>query len=216
MEKVIQFLQELSKNNNREWFNENKKWYNESREKILFLTDVLINEIGKFDPTVRGTSPKDCVFRIFRDVRFSTDKRPYKTNFGSYIANGGRKSMNPGYYFHVEPEQSFIGGGVYMPAAEPLRTIRSYMAEHAPEFLQIINNREFKAIFPEMYDHQLKTAPKGFPKDHEFIDLLKYKSYVFSNSVPNHILFGDDFLGYTVNAYKQLYKVNAFLNEALK
>ena len=80
MDKVLEFLKELAVNNNREWFQDNKKWYSESREKVLFLTDVLINEIGKFDPTVRGLQPKDCLFRIFRDVRFSHDKRPYKTN----------------------------------------------------------------------------------------------------------------------------------------
>src|SRR6056297_2224221 len=103
MEQVLQFLQELSDNNNRAWFNENRKRYEESREKILFLTDIFINEIRKFDPGIPPISPKDCMFRIFRDVRFSKDKRPYKTNFGSFIAKGGRKSENAGYYFHIEP-----------------------------------------------------------------------------------------------------------------
>ena len=93
MIQVIQFLNELSENNNREWFQNNKKRYDESREKVLFLTEVVINEIRKFDPDVPFLEPKDCLFRIFRDVRFSNDKRPYKTNFGSYIAKGGRKSM---------------------------------------------------------------------------------------------------------------------------
>src|SRR5210317_948667 len=156
MEKVLQFLRELSENNNREWFNDNKIRYTESKEKILFLTDVLINEISKFDSSIRGVAPKDCMFRIFRDVRFSKDKRPYKTNFGSFICKGGRKSMNPGYYFHVEPNSSFIGGGIYMPPAEPLRAIRNYMAEHAEEFLEITNEPSFKEEFPEMYNDQLK------------------------------------------------------------
>jgi len=215
MEKVIQFLQELSENNNREWFNKNKQAYNESKEKILFLTEVLINEISKFDPSVRGVAPKDCMFRIFRDVRFSKDKRPYKTNFGSFISKGGRKSMNPGYYFHVEPNSSFVGGGVYMPPAEPLRAIRNYMAEHADDFLEITSRPEFKKYYPEMYDHQLKTAPKGFPKDHEFISLLRYKSYVFSKPIDNDMLISDEFVEHIVNAFEQLHKVNLFLSEAL-
>lgn len=215
MDKVLEFLQELSGNNNREWFNNNKDRYNESKEKILFLTDVLINEIGEFDSGVRGVSPKDSIYRIFRDVRFSKDKVPYKTNFGSYIAKGGRKSLNPGYYFHIEPGQSFIGGGVYMPPAESLRSIRNYMAENAPEFKSIINDSAFKKVFPEMYDHRLKTSPKGFPKDHEYIELLRYKSIIFSMPIADKTVSGKDFIESAVYAFSQLQKVNAFLTEAL-
>jgi uncharacterized protein (TIGR02453 family) len=133
MDTVLTFLKDLEQNNNREWFNDNKKRYEESRDKVIFLTELMINEIGKFDSQVRGLSPKECVFRIFRDVRFSKDKRPYKTNFGSFICKGGRKSMNPGYYFHIQPGNSFIGGGIYMPPAVPLKAIRNFMAENADE-----------------------------------------------------------------------------------
>jgi uncharacterized protein (TIGR02453 family) len=216
MDKVLQFLQELKENNNREWFNANKKRYNESKEKILFLTDVFINEIGKFDPTVRGVSPKECIFRIFRDVRFSKDKQPYKTNFGSFIAKGGRKSMHPGYYFHIEPKQSFIGGGMYMPPAEPLRAIRNHLAEHGSDFKAIIYKDAFKDTFPEMYDHRLKTAPKGFPKEHEFIELLRYKSFVFSYPVSNNKITNDSFINDAILAFEQLSKANLFLSEALE
>ena len=215
MKEVLQFLQELTENNNREWFNDNRKRYEESRDKIIFLTDVFINEIKKFDPEITGISPKDCVFRIFKDVRFSKDKLPYKTNFGSFIAKGGRKSIYPGYYFHIEPKQSFVGGGVFMPQAEPLRAIRNYLTEHTPEFLQIKDDGDFKKIFPEMYDHQLKTAPKGFPKDHEFISILKYKSFVFSSSIDNKIVTGDSLIEHSVEAFNELQKINSFLYKAL-
>jgi uncharacterized protein (TIGR02453 family) len=215
MDKVLEFLTDLSANNNREWYNANKKRYEESREKIFFLTDVFINEIRKFDPEVPALSPKDCVFRIFRDVRFSNDKRPYKTNFGAFIAKGGKKSMNAGYYFHIDPEGSFAGGGVYMPPAEPLKAIREYMAENGGEFLEIINNNNFKKIYPEMYDGKLKTAPKGFPKDHEYIDLLRYKSFVFSSKIDNSELSSDNLIEKIVGSFRQLYPVNRFLNDAL-
>ncbi|MDX1283551.1 MAG: DUF2461 domain-containing protein [Draconibacterium sp.] len=215
MDKVLQFLKGLSENNNREWFKDNMKWYEESRDKMLFLTDVLINEISKFDPEISGVQPKDCVFRIFRDVRFSKDKRPYKTNFGSFICKGGRKSMNPGYYFHIEPGSSFIGGGIYMPPAEPLRSIRNYMAEHAEEYFEIINNPEFKKEFPAMYDDQLKTAPKGFPKDHEHIGLLRYKSYIFSMNFKDSVVKSENYIDNMVQAFKMLQPVNTFINEAL-
>jgi uncharacterized protein (TIGR02453 family) len=216
MEKVLQFLRELSKNNTREWFEENRKWYNESREKVLFVTDVLVNEIRKFDPEIPVLNAKDCMFRIFRDVRFSNDKRPYKANFGSFISKEGRKSQLPGYYFHIEPGESFVGGGVYMPEAAPLKAIRQYIARFPEEFTEIINQPEFKSVFPGMYDHQLKTAPKGFPKDHEFIHLLRYKSFVFSAAVPDPEIAAGNWIENAVNAYKQLYKVNAFLYDALK
>lgn len=215
MDKVLQFLNELAENNNREWFQQNKKWYDESRDKVLFLTDVLINEISRFDSSGAGLQPKDCMFRIFRDVRFSNDKRPYKTNFGSFICRGGRKSMNPGYYFHLEPGGCFVAGGIYMPPAEPLRTIRNYLADHAEEFVEITGSPGFKESFPEMYDDQLKTAPKGFPKDHEHIDLLKYKSYIFSKTFDNKEVTSPDYIEKMVDAFRTVAPLNAFLYQAL-
>lgn len=215
MKKILQFLEDLSKNNNRDWFNENRNRYEENRDKMLFMTEVLITEIKKFDPEIPMLSPKDCLFRIFRDVRFSKDKRPYKTNFGSFISKGGRKGDWPGYYFHIDPEGSFIGGGVYMPQADTLRAIRSYVAENAQEFIEITRNEEFRKFYSEMYDHKLKTAPKGFPKDHDYIDLLKYKSYVFSTNLNKKILLSDSLFDYIVQSYRELYKVNDFLSRAV-
>ena len=216
MLQVVQFLQELSENNNREWFQNNKKRYDESREKVLFITDVLINEIRKFDSDIPSLEPKDCMFRIFRDVRFSNDKRPYKTNFGSFIAKGGRKSIYAGYYFHIEPDGSFIGGGIYMPAAEQLKAIREYIDENGEEFSGLINNAKFKKVFPEMMDDKLKTSPKGFSPDHEFIDLLRYKSFAFSSRISQSEILADTYIEQLVHSFKILQPVNRFLNEALK
>ncbi len=216
MEKVVQFLKELSENNNREWFNDNRVRYHESKDKILFLIDVLINEIKVFDPEIAGVNPKDCMYRIFRDVRFSKDKRPYKTNFGAFIAKGGRKSIYPGYFFHIEEKESFFGGGVYMPQPGPLKAIRNFIAENGTEFLDIMNEPDFKKIYPEMYDHQLKTAPRGFPKDHEFIGLLKYKSFVFAKRTDNKIIRENRIVEDIVQAYRQLHNANIFLREAME
>ena len=217
MNNVLEFLEELAKNNNREWFQTNKVWYEESRDKFLFLTDVMINEIRKFDPEIPALSPKDCMFRIFRDVRFSNDKRPYKTNFGSFISRGGRKGMFAGYYFHLEPDgESFVGGGLYMPPSEPLNAVRNHIAENAEEFLDIINQPGFKRIYPEMYNDKLKTAPKGFPKDHEYIDLLRYKSFVFSQTLSRKDILGKKYIETMVEAFRQLQPFNRFLNEAVE
>jgi uncharacterized protein (TIGR02453 family) len=216
MLQVMEFLQDLSKNNNREWFQKNKKRYDESKEKILFLTEVLINELRKFDSEIPALEPKDCMFRIFRDVRFSKDKSPYKTNFGSFIAKGGRKSIYAGYYFHIEPNGSFVGGGVYMPAAEPLKAIRESISENGEEFLNIINSKDFKKFYPEMMDHKLKTSPKGFSPDHEFIDLLRYKSFAFSCQLNKSQILADNYIQYLVQSFQTLHPVNRFLNESLE
>ena len=216
MESVIKFLSELAKNNNREWFADNKKWYEESKQKFLFITEVLINEIRKFDSSISYIDPKDCMFRIFRDIRFSNDKRPYKTNFGSFIARGGRKSQHAGYYLHIEPEESFAGGGLYWPPADKLKAVRLHIEKHPDEFIELINRKNFKTIYPEMYDHQLKTAPKGFAKDHPHIDILKYQSFAFTHRVDNKTVTGDKFIEELVHVYKELYPVNSFLNEAIE
>ncbi|MDR2910528.1 MAG: DUF2461 domain-containing protein [Bacteroidales bacterium] len=215
MEKVLQFLENLSENNNRDWFNNNRKLYQESRDKVLFITEVLINEIRKFDDEINVIDPKDCMFRIFRDVRFSNDKRPYKTNFGSFIAKGGRKSLQAGYYFHIEPGRSFAGGGLYMPPTEQLKSIRSHIAENGHEFLEIIQEKKFKKIYPEINGQKLKTAPKGFPKNHEFSDLLRYQSFTFSTNLKKQIITCGFLIDYLVNAFSELYKINRFINNGL-
>jgi uncharacterized protein (TIGR02453 family) len=216
MEKVLQFLNELAANNNREWFEANKPRYVECRQKVLFTTDVLINEIRKFDHSIPLLDAKDCMFRIFRDVRFSNDKRPYKTNFGSFIAKGGRKSVCPGYYFHIEPGSSFIGGGIYMPSASPLKAIRDHIAASGNEFSEILEDPDYKSAVPQMFDDRLKTAPKGYPKDHQYIDILKYKSFAFSAPVSDKSLINGTFIDEAVNVFKHLQKANSFLSEALR
>jgi uncharacterized protein (TIGR02453 family) len=215
MLQVLEFLHDLSENNDRKWFQKNKNRYDESKEKILFLTELLINELRKFDSDIPALEPKDCMFRIFRDVRFSNDKSPYKTNFGSFIAKGGRKSMYAGYYFHIEPNSSFVGGGIYMPAAQPLKSIREYIAENGEEFLSIINNPNFKTFYPGMMDDKLKTSPKGFSPNHEFIELLRYKSFAFSSQLNKSQILANDYVQHLVQSFKTLQPVNHFLNEAL-
>lgn len=215
METILHFLSELRKNNNREWFSDHKSWYEESKQKFLFITEVLINEIRKFDPSLPFTDPKDCMFRIFRDVRFSEDKRPYKTNFGSFMAPGGRKSSYAGYYIHIEPGESFAGGGLYWPPADKLKAVRLHIEQHPEEFRQLINEKGFRKVYPQLYDHQLKTAPKGFAKDHPHIDLLRYQSYAFTHRINDETLAGDKVMDELVKVYQKLYPVNSFLNEAL-
>ncbi len=215
MQEVLSFLSELKANNNKEWFDVNRTWYEQSRKKVLFLTELLIHEIATFDSEVGIQSPKDCVFRIFRDVRFSTDKTPYKTNMGSFIVKGGKKSFCAGYYLHIEPGVSFVGGGSYCPPSDALKAIRTEIFDHPDEFKALINKQSFKRVYPQFYEDKLKTPPKGFPKDFPDIELLKYKSYAFVSPLSDEDVKSDALVGKVVAAMKELHPVNRFLNGAL-
>lgn len=215
MQEVLNFLSELRKNNNKEWFDKNRDRYQECRQKVLFLTELIIHEVGRFDPEVGAQNPKDCVFRIFRDVRFSVDKTPYKTNMGSFIVKGGKKSFCAGYYLHIEPGASFVGGGSYCPPADALKAMRTEIFDNPEEFKQLIFKESFRKVYPDLYDDKLKTAPKGFPKDFPDIDLLKYKSFAFGENLDDSVVTSDAFVGRVVASMKELYPVNRFLNIAL-
>jgi uncharacterized protein (TIGR02453 family) len=215
MQEVLNFLSALKENNNKEWFDLNREWYQECRKKVLFMTELLIHEVGKFDDEIGIPDPKNCVFRIFRDVRFSNDKTPYKTNMGSYIAKGGRKSVSAGYYLHIEPGGSFIGGGAYSPPADALKAFRTEIFDHSDDFKQLIYKESFRKIYPDMYEDKLKSAPKGFPKDFPDIDLLKYKSFAFVAPISDVVVVSGGYVEKIVNSMKELYPVNRFLNSAL-
>ena len=215
MKDVLRFLSELKENNNKEWFDDNREWYQESRKKVLFLTELINHEIAKFDAEIGIQDPKNCVFRIFRDVRFSNDKTPYKTNMGSFISQGGRKSISAGYYLHLEPGSSFVGGGAYHPPVDALKAFRTEIFDNPEDFKALIYNNKFLKAYPEMYDDKLRTAPKGFPKDFPDIDLLKYKSYAFTSMIDDSVVTSDNFVGRVVETMKTLYPVNHFLNTAL-
>jgi len=215
MKEVLEFLDDLNLNNNREWFNANKKRYESAKDKILFITELFVNEIRKFDNDIPAMDPNDCLFRIYRDIRFSPDKRPYKTHFGSYIARGGHKSNRAGYYFHIQPDESFLAGGIWMPPAEELKALRMAIYDHPEEFLSILNDPDFKKYFGEIDGEKLKKAPKGFPPDFEYMDLLKPKSYSFGYNISREDLLKGKLVETGIDAFRQLYKVNHFLNEAL-
>ena len=174
---TLRFLKGLAKNNNREWFQSNKKSFIAANDNVTALTGYLIGEIGKFDPAVSALEPKGCVFRIYRDIRFSKDKSPYKTNLGAYIAPGGRKSMQPGYYIHVQPGQCFIAAGKYNPDAGELLKIRNSISGNSKEFLGIVEKRSFWEKFGVLHGDRLSRPPKGFSQDSPAIEYLKLRSF---------------------------------------
>jgi uncharacterized protein (TIGR02453 family) len=215
MKKSLSFISDLKNNNHTEWFHANRPRYDEARGEFLAFVDTLIGEIQAFDPSVSPADAKSAIFRINRDIRFSNDKSPYKTNFGAFIVPGGKKSGNAGYYFHLDPDGSFAGGGVYHPMPDILKKIRNEIYGNPEEFKGIIEGKEFYDYFGDMYDDRLKTPPKGFPKEFEHIDLLKYKSYIVSRGFDNHTLTGDRLVEETVKTFRLMYPLNKFINYAL-
>ena len=215
MNTTLTFLQELSKNNNREWFNDNRKSYEAAKAEFEeFLNDV-IPALRNFDDQIGTLKAKDCMFRIFRDVRFSKNKDPYKTNMGGFISKGGRKGIHAGYYIHIEPEKSFLGGGIYMPQSDVLKKIRQEILYQVDEFKSIINDKNFLKTYTQMEGNKLVRPPKGFPADFPDIELLKYKSYVAVHELSNDDILKDNFKKHIAKTFKVLHPFNAFLNRSL-
>jgi uncharacterized protein (TIGR02453 family) len=212
---TLDFLKKISKNNNKEWFDKNRDAYLAAKLNIENFTALLIPEIAKISPPIGLLKPRDCMFRIFRDVRFSKNKAPYKTNMGAYFAEGGKKSMKGGYYLHIEPGKSFLAGGVYMPPNEVLNAIRQEVDYNTSEFKKIIGKKSFKNTFGEISGDKLKTVPKGYSKEHPEIELLKYKSYIVWHQLSDAEVLDKNFLKKTMTVFKELKPFNDFLNRSI-
>ncbi len=213
---IFDFLTQLKANNNREWFQENKKMYEVARKEVEAFVSQMVVTLSEIDKSVQTPLVKDCMFRIYRDVRFGADKSPYKTNFGAFIARGGRKSMYPGYYFHFEPGASMLAGGVYIPQPDTLKLLRNEVYYNTREFKSILAKPSFKKHFAHLGDFdKLKKAPKDFPADFPDIDLLKYKSYIVSENIPDKVVLSDTYLTHVQEMIKELQPFMAFLNKAI-
>jgi len=210
------FLCDLQINNDRDWFKKNEKTYKEAKKEFELFVEKLIVRTREFDPTIGSLAAKDCTFRIHRDVRFSGNKDPYKSNMGAYIVRGGKKSPFAGYYMHLEPGGSFIGGGIYMPEPTVLNALRTEVFENTAEFKKILNKKEFSKVFPEIYGEKLKTAPKGFPKEFEDIDLLKFKHYSLSHSVDDEFWFDENLEEKVVELFKLQLEFNSYMNRVVE
>ncbi len=214
--KIFDFLKELEQNNNREWFTENKARYQQANGAFKLFVAKLIAGISEFDDEIKGLEPKHCIFRIYRDVRFSKDKSPYKVNFGAYLVKGGRRSGNSGYYLHLQNGESFIAGGVHMPPSPELKKIRKEIYYNVEEFKQIINEPKVKKYFKEISGDKLIRPPKDFPADFPDIELLKYKSYSFFENLSQEQCLQADFFDFLIERFKLMKPLVKFMNRALE
>ncbi len=216
MKQILKFLNELKSNNDKTWFLAHKKDYEGAIEDFRLFTDMMISKVEEFDKSVKGVSAKNCVFRIYRDVRFSKDKSPYKTNFGAFIKGGGKNEARAGYYVHIEPGMSMLGGGIYMPPNDALLKIRKEIAKDSRPLKKILNEKKFKEAFVEIYDDEkLKTAPKGFSKDHPDIDLLCFKNYTVIQKLKDSEVTSTNFPEICAKSFKIMKPFNQYLNSII-
>jgi len=210
---TLTFLSDLRLNNDRDWFNVNRKRYTEARSDFESFVQAVIDEIVRFDPIYKGLEAKSCIFRINRDTRFSKDKSVYKTNFGAFMVRGGKKNGDrfPGYYLHLEPGESFVAGGSYIPPTPWLSAIRQKIDLNGDELLRIINTSEYRKYFDGLDGEKLKVPPRGYPKDHPHIELLKMKSFLADRNFTDKDVVSPGFFEVIVSAFRSMKPLNDFL-----
>jgi len=212
---ITEFLEELSKNNNREWFAANKQKYEASKNAFVKVITSVHAALSVFDAEIRGIKPQDCMFRIYRDVRFSKDKSPYKTNFGAYFNKFGKKINNAGYYFHIEPGNCFLSGGIYMPPPPLLKSLRQEVYYNFEEFKKVISDKKFKNYFGDITGDKLQRLPPEFSKDFAGSEYLKFKDYIVVHNYNPSDFSEKELVRYVTKVFKEVKPLNDFLNRAV-
>ncbi len=213
---ILDFLKKLQNNNSKEWMDANRAEYETARDAFKEIVSALLGEIIRFDEDLAGLTPKDCIFRINRDIRFSKDKTLYKNNFGAAMSEGGRRSPNAVYYLHLQPHnESFIAGGIYKPDNEHLAKIRQEVDYNPEELKKIVTAPDFKNHFGEMQGEKLSRPPKGYPADHPNVELLKLKSFIVLHKLTDEEVISENFIPETIRMFQILQPFNRYLNVAI-
>jgi uncharacterized protein (TIGR02453 family) len=202
--RLTAFLADLAQNNRKEWFEANRAEYQALRDDFTAFVGRVIERTADFDERVRWKDPRDCLFRIYRDVRFSADKAPYKTTFSAYVSEQNRRGAPPGYYLEVDEKGTMLAaGGVWMPSAEPLARLRAYIAEHPERLEKVLRSRGFKKTFGDLRtDDRLKRPPRGYGEDTPLIQYVKLKSWIAWRETDARAMTHDDALAYVVDSFR--------------
>lgn len=217
---TVNFLRSLSHNNNKAWFDAHRNEYLDAKNDFETFVADLLTKTAKFDIDIKGLQIKDCVFRINRDIRFSKNKTPYKTNMGASINRGGKKSIYAGYYFHLEPGgKSFVGGGLWMPESQGLKKIRQEIDYGLQEFESIIRNKTFIAHYKELDnspEEKLTNLPRGYEKNNPAVEYLKFKSLIATKYLSDEDLTAKTLNDNCIKSFKALMPLIMFINKALE
>lgn len=215
---TLKFLKDLKKNNNKTFFEKNKSAYLTAKADSEQLVAQLIEGLGKKDPDIATLQIKDCTYRIYRDVRFSSDKTPYKTHMGAYLNKGGKKTPTAGYYFHLEPGHSMAGGGLWMPMPAELAKVRQEIDYNFPEWMKILSARRFSKYFPDGLDQSeiLSRPPKGYDAENPAIEFLKLKSFVVMRPFTDAQVLSRSFVKEILGVFEAMREYVNFLNRAIE
>ena len=212
---IYDFLKELAAHNNREWFNTHKSDFQKAETEFENLLTAIIVRIAFFDPSIAHVEAKDCTYRIYRDLRFTQDKTPYKIHFGGFINARGKKALHCGYYVHLQPGESLLAGGVWCPDGKLLKAIRKSIYDNIDEYRSIVEDSAFKKYFNSVGFNKLITAPKGFPKDFPYMEYLKPKDFSFCCLKPDSFFTSKSFLDKSEEIFKQMKRLNDFFDYTL-
>lgn len=218
MKDVIRFLEQLERNNNRPWFNAHKDDYRAAQARFDALTEQLIAGIASFDERITDLTTKDCTYRIYRDTRFSSDKRPYKTHIGAFVCPGGKKSGYAGYYFQVGPQEDgydagcMLAAGHYMMEPQALRTVREDICNGDGDFEETLRQAP---DFRLDDDGKLKRVPNGYPRDAAFAEYLKYRTYCLVCSPGKAFALSDHLVERTVERFRTTHPFMEYINRAI-
>lgn len=215
---TLQFIEDLKKNNNRDWFQSHQDRYDDYKKAYKEIVESFITEMSKGDESLKQLEFKDCSFRINRDIRFSKDKTPYKTHMGIWMSAGNKNTNLAGYYVHIEKGASFIAGGIHWPDAADLKKVRREIDSFYEDLDKITADADFKKVFGELDSNEqntLKTSPRDFDKDHPAIEYLKLKSFTATAPISDKELASKNFVAETSKKLLVLKPLVAFLNRAL-
>lgn len=210
---TLQFLKDLVKNNNRDWFSENKSRYLQAQENMMRFLDQLVTKMNQHD-RLETQSGKESLYRIYNDVRFSKDKTPYSPRFAGNFRRH-KPMLRGGYYFWIKPGESRIGCGFTYPNAEDLLRIRQDIDINYKAWKRLLNSKTIQSVFGDMQGSQLKTAPRGFAKDHPAIDLLRFKQFWFERSFTDKEVMADDFADQVNKTFKSIRPFFNHMSEVL-
>jgi uncharacterized protein (TIGR02453 family) len=213
---TLKFLKDLKKNNNKPWFEKNKSVYLDAKDDAENFVAQLIDGLGKVDPDIKPLEAKDCTYRIYRDVRFSSDKTPYKTHMGAFLNKGGKKAPTAGYYVHLQPGRSMAGGGLWMPMPAELGKVRQEIDYNFAEWSKILKDRKFSKYFPEGLDQEeiLSRPPKGYDAENPAIGFLKLKSFTVTCSLTDAQLTSRSLLKEVLAIFGSMKDFVIFLNRS--
>lgn len=211
MQDTYDFLKAVAVNNNREWFNAHKDEYTMLRKAWEADIARLMGLMAEWDSSLRGLQVKDCAYRIYRDIRFSHDKSPYKTYFSAVLGKKGRKCTQAGCYLHMEPGNSALYAGIWWPEADILARLRSEVDANIEEFKEILERPELASRF-EFTGEKLKVLPRGYSKDNPNAEYIKMKEYLCVRKVADEYFFCEDWVEKVAEDFSYVKDFNTFLN----